>query len=317
VITPLDSQFPATTTAHVTTMHTGLPVGAHGLYEWNVLEPSLGRVVIPLRTAFSEGGELADRDVPALLGNVSTFYERLPVPSWVFQPASFSPSRFDGVATRGAQLRPYSDLTQAVAEAVRTPGYAYVYFDRIDAVGHKHGPSSPAFDHTVRKALDAVEAGLLGAPDVTVLLTADHGQVDVDPAHTIWLDDLVPSLRDLALRPAGSARDVFLHVPPQDLDAVVASLKPHVEAVPVADLLREGAFGPQVSERLTDRLGTVCVLPPPDRMAWLRTAPDFQQAFRGHHGGRTREESRTWLGELRLGQRASSERKPASSSRRA
>src|SRR3954447_678222 len=88
-VAPLASQFPSTTTAHVTTMHTGLPVGVHGLYEWNVLEPSLGRVIIPLRTAFPEGGELDDGTAAALLGDGPTFYERLPVPSWVFQPASF------------------------------------------------------------------------------------------------------------------------------------------------------------------------------------------------------------------------------------
>jgi hypothetical protein len=37
-ITPLRSQLPSTTTAHVTTMHFGVPVEDHGLYEWNILE---------------------------------------------------------------------------------------------------------------------------------------------------------------------------------------------------------------------------------------------------------------------------------------
>src|SRR4051794_26595549 len=47
-LAPMASQFPSTTTAHVTTMHTGLPVADHGLYEWRLWEPSLGRIVVPL-----------------------------------------------------------------------------------------------------------------------------------------------------------------------------------------------------------------------------------------------------------------------------
>ena len=36
-IEPVASQFPSTTTAHLTTLYTGLPVEEHGLYEWRVL----------------------------------------------------------------------------------------------------------------------------------------------------------------------------------------------------------------------------------------------------------------------------------------
>jgi hypothetical protein len=308
-VTPLASQFPATTTAHVTTIHTGLPVGEHGLYEWNVYEPALQRVVTPLRFTYAGSDERLPLEPDSLLPPSPTFYERLAaagVPSFVFQPAAFSPSAFDGAAVRGGDLRPYDDLATAVGDAVtalhgvRDGGaYAYVYWDRIDAVGHLHGPSSAKFARNVTRALDAVEAGIRDARDVTVLITADHGQVDVDPEDILWLDDLHPPLAELPLRPAGSARDVFLHVPEAEVDAAVAALSPHAEVHLVADLVDDGAFGPRVSEHLRKRLPTLCVIPPDGRMAWLRGAVDMQQRFRGHHGARTPDESRTWLGDLR------------------
>jgi predicted AlkP superfamily pyrophosphatase or phosphodiesterase len=43
VVTELSTQFPSATTAHVTTMHTGRPVGEHGLYETCSCTPALPR----------------------------------------------------------------------------------------------------------------------------------------------------------------------------------------------------------------------------------------------------------------------------------
>ncbi len=297
----LESQFPSTTTAHVTTMHTGLPVGAHGLYEWNVLEPSLGRVITPLRFAFA-----GDEDPDTLRGHLDArdlvpagpcLYERLAargVVSLVYQPDAFSPSTFDRAAVCAADIRPYRDFGAGLTDALRSVraldrGYAYVYFHAIDLVGHLSGPSSPDFAAAVRDALDAIEAALAQAAgdDVLVLMTADHGQVDVDPAQTLWLDELHPPLADMALRPAGSARDVFLHV--DDVDGTIAALAPHVE------VHRTEALFADIGPRLRERLAPVCVLPPPGRMAWLRSATDHGVRFRGHHGGRTPEETGTYL----------------------
>ena len=191
----LDSQFPSTTAAHVTTMHTGLPVAAHGLYEWNVYEPSLDRVITPLPFSFA-GDRAPDTlrgviDPRDLVPSEPCLYERLAdhgVVSFVHQPDAFSPSTFDGAVIRSAEVRPYREFADALTDALRSVracerGYAYVYLHAIDLVGHLSGPSSADFAASIRSALDAVEAALVRAAgdDVLVLMTADHGQIDVDP----------------------------------------------------------------------------------------------------------------------------------------
>jgi type I phosphodiesterase/nucleotide pyrophosphatase len=288
-ITPIASQFPPTTTAHVTTMHTGRPVGEHGLYEWNVYEPSLGEVVIPLRS--DDCGRFLDGD---------TLYQRLPVRSTVLEPSSFSPSPYDRVFTAGARLIPFATFelgVQRFFDALAAGGYAYLYWDRIDAIGHRYGPDSPRFEAAVAHALDTLEAGLRAVPGALVLVTADHGQVAVDPERVDYLDDLWPELPGrLTQRPAGSSRDVFLHTAPGAADEVAASLAERLgdraEVRPAAPLFE--TIGP----RLRERLGDVCVFPADGRTAWLRSAPNVASAFRGHHGGLHPDETETWVGAL-------------------
>ena len=312
-VTELATQFPSTTTAHVTTMHTGRPVGEHGLYEWNVYEPALDAIVTPLR--FQRAGDERSDTLrgsgldPQVFIARPTLYERLAaagVASVVMHPSSFSPSTFDRVSTVGARLAPFATLRDGVAAfsaALAEPGYAYLYWDRIDAQGHLHGPDSREFDAAALEALDALERGLLGTvPGALVLVTADHGQVAVDPARVDYLDELWPELEGrLRLPPAGSARDVFLHVGPGGTREVAhelaARLGANGEVHAVDDLVEAGRFG-SAGPRLRERLADVCVLPGPGRMAWLRSAASVEARFRGHHGGLHPDEVDTWVGAL-------------------
>ena len=309
-VTELATQFPSTTTAHVTTMHTGRPVGEHGLYEWNVYEPALDAVVTPLR--FQRSGDERSGTLrasgldPQVFIDGTTLYERLAaagVPSVVMHPSSFSPSTFDGVSTAGARLAPFATFPEGVAAffaALAEPGYASLYWDRIDAQGHHHGPASPEFDAAALEALDALERGLRSVPGALVLVTADHGQVAVNPFRVDYLDDLWPELRSrLSHHPAGSARDVFLHTTDTQevVEELTARLEDRAEVHAVADLVATGAFG-SPGPRLLQRLADVCVLPADGRMAWLRSAASVESHFRGHHGGRHPDEVDTWVGAL-------------------
>jgi hypothetical protein len=323
-VAPLTTQFPSTTTAHVTTLHTGVALGEHGLYEWNIYEPSLDALITPM--LFCYAGDSA-RDTllragvdPGLLWpSAPTFYERLAgagVASHVFGPATFTPSTVDGVLARGADLHPMADLPSGLAALAATlheadgPAYAYVYWDEVDAAGHQHGPSSPQFAAAAQRCLDALDAGLRDLPEETiVLLAADHGQVDVDPATTVYVNEAWPGIVDLLahdgrgrpLAPAGSARDLFLHCRPEAIDELVDGLErllgERATVHRVADIVATGWLG-TVGERLRARLADVCVLPAPGETVWWRERHRFDMRFRGHHGGLSEDEARTQVAAL-------------------
>jgi hypothetical protein len=304
-ILPLDSQFPSTTAAHVTTMHLGQPVEQHGLYEWRVLEPSLGEVIVPLRyrrDASDNDGELAGRLDPRELIASPTLYETLVTDSVVIEPTGVAGTPYDRVATVGARSLEFDTLEhglEQLIEAMRADpqlGYGYVYWPAIDATGHRFGPSSAEFRAAARAALDAVErqADALGRLGVTVLITADHGQIDVHPDRVDYLDQIWPELTDhLTQRAAGSCRDVFLHVTERAVDRVIENLAARLGER--AHVCQARELFPDAGPSLIARLADVAVLPADGREAWLHATPSVESWNLGQHGGRAAHETATYL----------------------
>jgi hypothetical protein len=327
VLGRLTSQFPSTTSAHMTTLHTGRALGESGIYEWFQLEPGLDRIIAPL--LFSYAGD-ADRETlrgsgldPALLYPEATVYERLAtggVQSSVVLHSAIADTTFSRSTLRGAAVRPFAAGSQWVspaAAALRGPGPAYVvaYVDDVDRVGHEDGPASERHIAAATGVLDAVGvlAEVLPADGETLLVvTADHGQVQVDPATTVYVNEAWPEIarhlrrgRDgRPLAPAGSARDLFLHVLPDRIDDVVAGLERLLGEVAsvraTADLIAEGFFG-HAGPRLRERIGDVVVLPRPEATVWWREPGRFDMHFRGHHGGLSPDEMLIPLAALPIG----------------
>ena len=283
-IEPMRSQFPSTTTAHLTTLYSGLPVEEHGLYEWRCYEPLAGAVIRPLRFAPAYEGYPNLRITPRqLLPWPSVFEQR---PATVFQPQEIAETPYGSAALAGARVVGFRGIEDGVRKLRETPGLSYLYWDRIDAAGHQHGPSSDEFVQASQRALDA-----LAPIDTPLLVTADHGQIDVGV--TDDLDLLWPQLREhLTEVPAGSARDLFLHV--RDPETVVRELAARLQDR--ATVHRAADLFPDAGPRLRERLADVCVLPAPGRMAALRAFPSPERDFKGHHGGLTPAEIETWIG---------------------
>ena len=307
-VTPLQTQTPSTTTAHIPTLHFGMPVTEHGLYEWNLYEPSLDAVIVPF--LFARAGEKPGSllqegfDVERLSPGPSLYrrLERDGIRSASFGPDRIAGSPFGAIALDGSSTQPFPDLASGVRELAAAmadpdgPHYATLYWDMIDATGHMRGPSSAEFDAAIRDALGAMEP-LTRLEGVTVLFTADHGQVDVAPDRVDYLDEVWPQLGSYLTqdKPAGSARDVFLHV--REPETVIAELAARLGDR--ADVRPAASLFDTIGDRLAARLADVVVLPAAGREAWLRSAAGVEQHFRGHHGGLHPDETETYLAELR------------------
>jgi predicted AlkP superfamily pyrophosphatase or phosphodiesterase len=186
--------------------------------------------------------------------------------------------------------------------------YYFLYYDKIDAVCHTYGPNSRQFEETVDAFLRMMEElfykKLPGKVEHTLLvLTADHGQVEVDPRRTYYLNKqglsieqyLQTNRRGKLLVPAGSARDMFLHVKEERIDETVALLQKHLEGraevYRTEQLVTQHFFGSaQPSREFMTRVGNVVILPYQHESVWWYEGGKFEMHFLGHHGGLTPEE---------------------------
>ena len=306
LVAQLTSQFPSTTTAHVTTIHSGLPVAEHGLYEWHLLEPTLNRLITPLPFCFSGDEEretLAGVLDPADVYPSESLYARLAahgVRSSVAQPAAFANGSPNRVLLRDADVLPFSTPKQGLAAAAAAlaaveRGYAHIYLDEVDGLMHHIGPDDPAVDAAFAKALNLIDAAPF-PPGTLVLVTADHGMTPVDPARTVYVNELWPELAThlevgadgKPLAPAGSCRDLFLHVRPGHLDEVRDGLANRLDGVAEVrttdELVAAGAFAAP-SPRLAARLGDLCILPRFGEAVYWHEPGRFVQTLYGQHGG--------------------------------
>ena len=324
-IEKLISQFPSTTAAHLTTIHTGWNVGQSGVHEWIYYEPLVDAVIAPLLFSYAGSWERdllkATRVEPALFYPRGMFYpelKKLGVNSFGFGSREYTPSTYSNVVMNGAELRAFKTFSETLInlelllEKQNQPAYIYVYFDKIDTLAHEYGPTARQTEAEIETFLLLMEyyfERVFRGKRILFLMTADHGQVEVDPRTTIFLNTnpqfvgierfLKSNRTGQLLVPAGSPRDMFLYIKDDLVDEAQFFLAPRLDGkadvVKTEFLIREGYFGPEVSSRLRERVGNLVILPYRYESVWWYEKGKFEQRFYGHHGGLTPQEMETVL----------------------
>lgn len=322
----LISQFPSTTAVHLTTIHTGWNVGQSGVHEWIYYEPQLDAVIAPLLFSYS-GTKERDLLKPTGIEAASLyprglFYpdlKKMGVKPFVFGVRDYTPSTYSNVVMKGAELRAFKTFSEALInvgallEKQTQPIYVHLYFDGIDTLSHEYGPTAPQTEAEIETLLLIMEyyfeRVFHGKKRILFLMTADHGQVEVNPKTTIYLNTearftgmerfLKTNRRGQLLVPAGSARDLFLYIKEDMVDEaqsfLASRLETKADVVKTDELISNGYFGPEVSHRLRERMGNLVILPYRYETVWWYEKERFEMRFRGHHGGLTPQEMETVL----------------------
>jgi hypothetical protein len=294
----LDSTFPSTTAAALATFGTGLPPGQHGMVGYDVLDPAQDKVVNML------GNWDANVD-PLAWQPHSTVFERAAESATVTTVSlpQFGNSPMTQAALRGGNF--VSAVTShartaAAAEAMAAAGPALMYFyvNELDKAGHRYGCQSEQWEHQLEE-LDATVKRLSASlpAGTTILLTADHGMLDVpEPQRIDYAAD--PALIKGVRHTAGEPRMVHLYLDdPADhaarerlLTAWRARFGARVWAFSREDAMTAGLFG-SVRPAVGPRIGDVMIAAR-DALALYdtrRVRPAAMEVV-GQHGSLTKAE---------------------------
>jgi hypothetical protein len=303
------SGFPTTTASALASLTTGEPPGTHGLVGYSVLDAAHDRVVNQL----SGWDERLD---PATWQRSRTVFERAAdagIPAFAVGVERYRHTGFTRAVLRGAEYRAANSIGERLAEArlvldENDQALVYVYVPELDQAAHKHGWRSAAWTDRLEEVDAAVRSFAASLrPGEGVLVTADHGIIDVAP-HNHVMFDADPPLLDGVRHIAGEPRCLQLHFEPDATpalrEAVTARWRESEAArswvATRSEAIAEGWFGRSVHRDVVPRIGDLIIAARKAHAYYDgRDASGSGRNMVGQHGSMSQDESVVPL--LRLG----------------
>ena len=304
VAAELRTVFPATTAAALTALATGQYPAQHAVPGWWLwLEPpGLSAEVLPFVERFGRRPLTEFGVKPEEVFTVPSAVARLAHAPLAVMPADIAESAYTRYCAGNTATAGYKDAAEALDRAAwrvlgaGVPTFTYVYLPHVDALAHEHGAGSGPVVKVLAE-LDGLLANLAGrlAGRARLVVTGDHGLVDIPPERTLFLDEGDPLLEHLRCPPQGESTALFLHVRPgrgeafrKEFDARYGGLFALL-SVGEAEALR--LFGPErLSPLARARVGDFVAVGWAPGAIHYRPRSGQVTVHRGAHAGLTPEE---------------------------
>jgi hypothetical protein len=285
---------PSTTPTSLVSLGTGALPGAHGVLGFTLNVPGTDRVLTHILWR--------DDPPPGTWQPLPTWYQRLSVAgvaATAVLPQMFVGSGLTDAAYRGARVAavaPDEDYAARVlAELREKGGLVYAYTSALDTAAHLFGIASAQWAQAAA-GIDALLSRLMEElpEDAALIVTADHGGLDIAPEARIDLD-ADPRLSEGVRVVAGEPRLRYLHTiegaAPDVLARWRAVLGQAATVLSRDEAIDGGWFGP-VPAPHRQRIGDVVVLcTDPIAVLASRHEPPEVGKLIGFHGAVTAAET--------------------------
>jgi hypothetical protein len=206
----------------------------------------------------------------------------------------FKDSGFSQAHLRGSTFIGWKTLATLIEHcrrlAVAGEKFVYAYYPGVDEVAHAYGLNNGFYLRELAAA-DALVGNLLDVlpSDTALVVTADHGQVHLEPESWIEIDELHPMIA----AQAGDGRFRYLYarkgMAPDLLSAAHASLDGVAWVLSRKEVLEAGWIGSGATGTVPGRLGDV-VLAAREPVAFVDPALPRERTLRSAHGSLTAQE---------------------------
>lgn len=293
--------FPSTTVAGITSLTTGTSAGEHGLVAYTAFDRATGAI----RNQISGWG---DDMRPDAWQSQPTVFERMRVTDPGIRPVvvglpEYETSGLTEASLRGADYvkgESIADRVEAALDVLATGErcLVYLYIAELDQAGHKFGWQSDEWIARLEEADSAIST-LIGQarPGTGILVTADHGMIDIAPEQQLEVPLDSPLLEGV-IAVAGEPRLRHLFTGDNSLASAteLATRWRVAEGSRAVVLTRDeaidaGWYGNSVSAAVRERIGNVIVAAQKQVTYFTEDMTGHGRLVIGQHGSITPEET--------------------------
>jgi hypothetical protein len=285
----LYTNFPSTTATSLSTLGTGVLPGVHGMLGYTVRVPrSDNRLLNALKWD--------ERVDPVMWQKVPTLFERAVLAGVSVTHVAakrYEGSGFTQAALRGAKYvgaNGVDEMATAVSAALKPqPSFVYTYLNTLDSAGHSDGVGSDKWLTALQQVSEFITKVKQLAPAGTrIWVTSDHGMVNSTEQVILGQDNKL--LENVTLI-GGEPRARHIYIKEGAESETIIQWQEffgnNARILSKNTAIKDGLFGPVVSEDSHDRLGDLIAIANNDLILVDPARVREESSMVGHHGGVT------------------------------
>ena len=293
--TEINSVFPSTTSCALCSVATGYWPANFGITGWNTHLPIYQKSVALLPYVHQNTEDNFEEVITDILP-LSSLFPLIPRGSATILPSSNIKGIYSSWFTGGTPTYGYQnhkDIPELVKTIFTTDAqFIYIYLPMVDHVQHFSGVFSDEtkkYIYLIDELLIDIHASLAGK--VSIIATADHGQVEVSSKRQYYWDENHFLRTMLSAPPSGEPTQPIFHV----IKGQENKFKNRFNElygddfflVPSLDLLYAGFLGREgYLHDMKNRLGTYTAIGKAEAAAIIYIESNQKKKnFKGHHGG--------------------------------